>query len=128
MAGPLFYQQVVDLANEPGASGDIDTVLEFMEAIEAQSGAKVMIAAEKFRKVIWSNHYVAQVEMTVYEQALLRLMHMARDAEFLILLEWVVEIDLLPVRKAARKWWWDRLRRCVSGGRRRRSRRCWYVR
>lgn len=109
MAGPLFYQQVVDLAKEAGGSGDIQTVLEFMEAIEAQSGARVMISAPKFREVRWENHYVAQVDEKVYEQALLRLMHMASDAEFLILLEWVVAPNLASSQQTFRRGWWDRL-------------------
>src|SRR5688572_6071034 len=80
-----------------------------MEAIEAQDGARVMIGAPKFRKVEWSNHYVAQVDMSVYEQALLRLMHMASDAEFLILLEWVVAIDSTSTQQTVRREWWNKL-------------------
>lgn len=109
MAKPLFYQQVVDLAKAAGGSGDIQTVLAFMAAIGAQDRARVMIAAPKFHKVRWSNHYVAQVEMTVYEQALLRLMHMTSDAEFLILLEWVVAIDGASSQGTVRREWWNKL-------------------
>ncbi|MGO4223103.1 hypothetical protein AB4Y64_14775 [Lysobacter sp. TAF61] len=109
MAGPLFYQQVVNLAREAGNSGDIQRVLEFMEAIEARSGAKVMIAAQTFRKVRWENHYVAQIDEKVYEQALLRLMHMAMDLEFLIVLEWIVATNLASSAETVRSAWWDKL-------------------
>ncbi|MET3930278.1 hypothetical protein ABIE51_002165 [Lysobacter sp. OAE881] len=108
MAGPLFYQQVVDLADEAGNAGDIQRVLEFMEAIDAGSGAKVMVTAQKLRDVRPNNHYVAQIEEAVYAQALLRLMHLARDVEFLILLEWIVS-GYAANQDIQRAGWWDRV-------------------
>jgi hypothetical protein len=112
MAGPLFYQQVVDLAKEAEGSiiaGDIKKVLEFMEAIETQSSARVMVAATKLRDASQSNHYVGRIDEKVYEQALLRLMHMASDAEFLILLEWIVVGYQKSSQASIRGGWWDKL-------------------
>lgn len=112
MAGPLFYQQVVDLAKEAEGSniaGHIEKVLAFMEGIDAQSSAHVMIAAAKLRDVSQMNHYVARIDEKVYEQALLRLMHMASDAEFLILLEWIVDGYPSSKQEIQRSGWWDKL-------------------